>query len=222
MNESELGAANGDFSSSSASYRNSPGTDDSGSTLGDNFVGNSSSTSYQTNGGFNPTAQPGLTMIVNTSLVNFGTVSLATKMTQTATFSVKNYTSYGYIVQIIGSPPTQGAHQLTALTTDTAYNATVEQFGVNAVLNTVTGVGANPVQNPAGPPTFGYGVAGDGTTNHYVQSDKWRFNSGETVASAPRSSGETDYTLTFMLNAITTTPGGSYTGSLSLVATGTY
>ncbi|HEX3082168.1 MAG TPA: hypothetical protein VHQ86_02855 [Candidatus Saccharimonadia bacterium] len=219
--EGEIGG-NGQFNSNSLNYNINPNVDDGGASLGESTVGNGGSTNYQTNSGFNTTAQPGLTMIVNTGAVNFGTVTLATKMTQTATFSVKNYTSYGYVVQIIGSSPTQGSHQLTALTTDTAYNATVEQFGLNSVLNTVTGVGANPVQNPSGPPTFGYGVAGDGSTNHYVQSDKWRFNSGEIVASAPKSSGETDYTLTFMLNAITTTPGGSYQGNLSLVATGTY
>jgi hypothetical protein len=219
MNESEVGAM-GDFTAGSAHYSFAPGDGDAGSTLGENAVGNSASTNYQSNGGFNPTAQPGtLAFVVDTPSIDFGNVSVGTKTTALATFHVRNYTSYGYAVTIIGTPPTYAGHQLSALTTDTAYNATAEQFGVNLVNNTVTGVGADPVQNPTG---FGFGVAGDGTTNHYTQSDKWRFNAGETVASAPKSSGNTDYTATFMMNAIQTTPGGKYTGNIGFVVTGTY
>jgi hypothetical protein len=225
--ESQMGAS-GDFDSQSSSYRFDPGVDDGGSTLGDTGVGNSSSANYQTNAGFNTTAQPGLTMTINTGSVDFGNVSVGTQATGSATFSVINYTSYGYAVTLVGSAPTYGTHTLTALTTDTAYNATAEQFGVNLVLNTVAGVGADPVQVPAGPPTFGYGVAGDGTTGTYgtnrpyTVSDMWRFVSGETVASAPRSSGQTTYTMSMMMNAIQTTPGGKYSGALELVATGTF
>lgn len=217
--ESEIGAA-GNYNSGSAGYSMLPGIDDSGTTLGESTAGGtSSSTNYQTGSGFNTTAQPGLTMIVNTSLVDFGNVTTATKLTQTATFTVKNYTSYGYVTQIIGTAPTMGGHTLSPLTTDTAYSAAAEQFGVNIVRNTVSAVGADPVQNPSG---MGYGIAGDGIHSYYTISDQWRYNSGEVVASAPKSSGETLYTLTFMMNATTLTPGGQYRGAITLVTVGTY
>jgi hypothetical protein len=216
--ESEIGG-NGQFQSASSHYNINPNVDDGGSSLGESAVGNSVSSSYQTNSGFNTTAQPGLTMIVNTALMNFGVVPLGTKTTASGTFSVKDYTSSGYIVQIIGNTPTNGGHSLTQLATDTAYNATNEQFGCNLVSDTGVGTSANPVQNPPG---FGYGVAGDGSHTYYTLADQWRFNSAETIASSPKTSGETDYTMTCMINAINTTPGGTYTGALTLVTTGTF
>jgi hypothetical protein len=229
MNESELGAASGDFTSSSAHYSNVPHTDDSGSTLGDNFVGNSSSTNYQTNSGFNTTAQPGLTMLVNTASVDFGTVTPGTAATATATFDVTDYTSYGYVVTVVGNPPTMGSHQLTALTTDTASDTSAEQFGLNAVKNTspVNPLGDDPLQKPDNVYTssaFSYGVAGTGVGTAYAQANKFRYvsNDSSPVASAAKSSGDTLYTLSFLMNVKTTTPGGRYSGNLAIVVTGTY
>ncbi len=75
---------------------------------------------------------------------------------------------------------------------------------------------------------FSFGVAGDGTTGTfgttrpYTISDKWRYNSGETIASSPKTSGETDYTITFLANISALTPGGAYAGNIILCATGTY
>ena len=226
--ESELGAT-GDYNSASTNYRNTPGSDDSGSTLGDNFIGNSSSTSYQTNSGFNTTAQPGLTFNITKSVVDLGALTTASRSTDTATFNVKDYTSYGYVVTVVGTPPAYAGHQLTALATDTASAAGTEQFGINLVLNpTAPASGADPVQDPNGLPSQAFGAAGDGSTGTfgtnrpYTVPNKWRFVSGEVVASSPKSSGETDYTMTFMSNISALTPGGKYTGNLTLIATGTY
>jgi hypothetical protein len=223
--EGELGG-NGQFNSASTNFTFNPSVDDGGSSLGETAVGNGKSTSFQTNSGFDTTAQPGLTFIVNTSTVALGILSTGTKTTGTATFSVLDYTSYGYVVQIVGTTPGYGGHNLTALTTDTASSAGTEQFGINTVRNTVAALGADPVQVPSS--AFSFGVAGDGatgtygTTRPYTISDQWRYVSGDTVASGPKSSGETDFTMTFLANISGLTPSGGYVGSLSLVATGTY
>ncbi len=223
--ESEIGG-NGQFNSSSTNYSINPNIDDGGSSLGESAVGNSSSTSYQTNAGFDTTAQPGLTFIVNTSALYLGILTPASKSTGIANFSVKDYTSYGYVVQMIGSSPTYGGHNLTPLATDTSSAAGTEQFGVNTVRNTVAAIGADPAQVPS--VSFSFGVAGDGvtgtygTTRPYTISDKWRYVSGETIASGPKSSGETDFTMTFLANITNQTPGGTYSGNISLVATGTF
>lgn len=223
--EGEIGG-NGQFNSASSNFTFNPSTDDGGSSLGETAVGNGASTNFQTNSGFNTTAQPSLTFVVNTTTVPLGILSTGLKTTGTATFNVKNYSSYGYVVQIVGATPGYGGHNLTALTTDTASSVGTEQFGVNTVRNTVAAVGADPVQVPG--VTFSYGVAGDGatgtygTTRPYTISDKWRYVSGETIASGPKSSGETDYTMIFLANIGTLTPGGTYSGNISLVATGTF
>jgi hypothetical protein len=219
MNESQIGG-NGLFNSGSTSYQINPVSDDGGESLGASAVGNSSSTSYQTNAGFDTTEQPGLMIVLNSPSVNLGTLSQSLATFATATFDVRDYTSYGYVVQIVGSTPSNSGHNLTALTTDTASSAGTEQFGINTVYNTVAGRGANPVQVPSS--AFSFGVAGDGTHNYYTQSDKYRFNSGETIASSPKTSGDTTFTVTFLANMSTTTPGGVYSGNLDLVATGTF
>jgi hypothetical protein len=225
MNESEVGG-NGQFDSFSSNYSLVPSTDDSGASLGESAVGNSGSANYQTNSGFNTTAQPGLTLLVNSGSVDLGDLTTASKSTGTATFDVVNYTSYGYVVSLVGATPAYSTHNLMALATDTASSAGTEQFGVNTVRNTVASVGADPVQLPNS--SFSYGVAGDGTTGTYGStrpytiSDKWRYNQGETIASSPKSSGDTQYTLTFLANISTLTPAGKYNGGMDIVVTGTY
>lgn len=80
-----------------------------------------------------------------------------------------NYTSYGYVVQIEGATPTNNAHSLPAMTTETS-QAGIEQFGINLVANTqpVNPLGANPDNGQ-----FGYGtVATDyATANIFNYSD---------------------------------------------------
>lgn len=232
--ESEVGG-NGQFLSGSANYNINPNIDDGGSSLGESFVGNSASASYQTNSGFNTTAQPGLTLVVNTSLVDLGVLSLIAAKTATATFSVSNATSYGYVVQIVGQTPANNGHHLMAMTTnpegDVSQN-TVEQFGVNLVYNRSP---VDPVPGSADPSCqvagFCFGVAGNGVTGTYGTTRpytvggltaKYRYVSGETVASGPRTSGQTNYTVTFLANQSPTTPAGAYSGALSIVATGTF
>lgn len=230
--ETQIGG-NGQFNSSSANYSINPNTDDGGSSLGESAVGNSSSANYQTNAGFNTTAQPGLTLVINSSSVSLGNLTTGAASYATSTFDVTDYTSYGYTVQVVGTPPQYGTHTLTALTTDTASAAGTEQFGINTVQNTVAGQGANPLYVPdnvsyPSVSKFSFGVAGDGATGTYGSSrpytisDKFRFNSGDTIASSPKTSGDTRFTITYLANIAALTPAGKYTGNLSLVATGQF
>ncbi len=228
MVESQVGGT-GEFDSASSGYQFDPLTGDGGGTLGDSFVGNSASTNYQTNAGFNTTAYPALSLTINTPSVTLSPNPLSSTVASTgvATFSVLNYTSYGYVVTVIGSTLTHGASQIDALATDTTSSAGNEQFGFNLVANTSpVALGADPVQVPS--PSFSFGVAGDGstgtygTTRPYTVPDKYRFVSGETIGSAPKSSGRTDYTLSFLANIMPLTPSGTYNSALAIVVTGTY
>jgi hypothetical protein len=133
-------------------------------------------------------------------------------------------------VTVLGNTLSYGGHSITPMTTTSygdASSAGSEQFGVNLVANTSpVAVGANPSQYPDS--TFSFGVAGDGTTGTYgttrpyTVDGRYRFSPGETIASGPKSSGRTDYTMSFLVNISTLTPGGRYTGNVTLVATGTY
>lgn len=216
--ETEIGG-NGQFSSSSTSYSINPVADDGGSSLGETAVGNSSSTSYQSNSGFDTTAQPGLIFAITSATVNLGALSASSASTGQATFSVRDYTSSGYNVYMLGTAPSSSGHTLTADTSDTGWASNTEEFGVNLVANTSPAVGANATCQASG---FCYGVSGDGSTNNYIQTNKFRFNNDEVIASGPKSSGETDYTMSFMAGITGTTPAGPYQANLTLIATGSY
>lgn len=210
FNESAIGSG-GLIQSSSASYQ---GRD----SVGDIGVGSASSANYQIAAGSTTTNDPALSVAVN-GTINFNAFSSATATTATTTFTVLNYTTYGYIVQIIGNAPSNGSTTINAMdpagpTFPGASVAGTSQFGINLVANTSpVSVGANPNNGQ-----FGFGtVAGN-----YGTSNSYRYVSGETIAQATRNSGTTTYTITYMVNVPALTPGGIYSSDQTLIVTGTY
>lgn len=184
---------------------------------GETGVGNTSSTNYQAQAGFNTERQPSLEFIVNATTINLGVLTAGTTKTATSTFSVKSYLSSGYVVQTASPGPTNSGYQLSQLASPTASNSSVEQFGINLVANTSpTTFGANPAQNPSA--AFGFGTAASG----YNTPNQYKYVNGDTVAQSLKSSGETDYTISYIFNTTALTPGGTYTMQHVLVATATF
>lgn len=172
------------------------------------------STNFQVEGGNLTTNDPALTFAVDSAGVNFGNFSAGTASTTTLTFRVIDYTSYGYVVQTLGTPPKNGSHTISAMSSTGTSQAGTEQFGINLVANTSpASFGANPDHGQ-----FGFGSAAAG----YNTSNNFRFVSGETIASAPKSSGETVYTVSYIVNVSSLTPGGQYVGDQTILCTGTY
>jgi hypothetical protein len=212
IDESYIGPG-GALQSQSSTYTIDPGQQ----ALQGASTGESSSASFTTKGGSTTTADPSLTCGVNTSTINFGAFSTSTASTATATFSVLNYTSAGYIVSIVGQPPKQGSRVLNALATQTTSSPGTEQFGINLVANTSpTTFGADPVQVPSS--SFSFGAA----ASNYNTANQFRYVSGDTIASSVKSSGQTNYTISYLVNVATSTPGGTYSGGQTIVCTGTY
>ena len=186
-------------------------------TIGDTGTGGSSSANFRTQAGFNTTNDPRLSVIVNTSSVAFGSLSTATTMTATSSFSVLNYTAHGYGVYTIGSPPSSNNHTLEGMDPTDASQVGEEQYGINLKANTSPATfGANPLQVPGS--TFSYGAAATG----YNTANNYRYVAGEKIAEATQTSGQTDYTISYIVNVSNTTPGGQYVGAQSLVVVGTY
>lgn len=204
--ESVLGGG-GMVQSSSTNYQSS-------SSVGEAAAGAGSSPNYQIEGGNKTSPDPVLTFTVNNANATFGDFSASTTATATATFSVSNYTSYGYAVQVIGDPPKNGPHTIDAMASSDSPIPGLRQFGMNLVANTAPlSIGANPDQGQ-----FGFGVAAP----NYGTSNMYRYVSGETIATAPKSSGLTGYTITYIVNVDGLTPGGKYTSNQTLVCTGTF
>jgi hypothetical protein len=177
----------------------------------------SDSGSYRVLGGHTTTQDPSLVCALNASQINFGAFSTAVTSTATASFSVKNYTSYGYSVRLIGGTPKMGEYSLSSLSSTAPSELGTEQFGINLVANTSPEVfGAFPQQVPSS--DFS---SGDSTPN-YSTPNNFRYVEGETIASAGESSGQTDYTISYIINISTNTPGGDYSADQVILCTGTY
>lgn len=182
--------------------------------VGDIGVGTSTSGNYQVAAGSTTTNDPALSVAIGGSAINFGSFSAASPTTATATFTVLNYTSYGYIAQIVGNPPTNGATTLAAMSTTGSSVPGTSQFGINLVANTLpVSVGANPDTG-----AFGYGSAAP----NYATPNMYRYASGETIALSTKSSGLTTYTISYLINVNSLIQGGIYTSNETIIVTGTY
>lgn len=189
-------------------------------TAGEIAAGHSAGTLFRTQAGFNTDRSPYLAFSVVGGSTDLGYLSEAGTATTTGTFAVKTYLSQGYVVQVVSDPPTNlggSAHQLAPMTTAAGSSVGTEQFGMNLVANTAPAVfGADPVQVPDNTFSFGTVATGYGTANQY------KYNKGDVIASSTRSSGETDYTISFIYNIGDLTPDGTYVFNGTFVATSTF
>jgi len=206
IDEPTLGSGGLDQSSSS-NYTISGATNDLS-------IGNASSSNYQIETGSNTTPDPTLSFSISNANADFDTFSPTTAATATANFSVSNYTSYGYVVQIFGKAPTNGNHTIATMSSNDSSKIGIEQFGINLVANTTpTSFGANPDNGQ-----FGFGSI----SSNYATANSYRYNDGDTIAYASKSSGVTIYTISYLVNVASITPGGQYTSNQTIVITGTY
>jgi len=180
---------------------------------GDLVAGSGSSTNYSAQFGFNTSDEPFLEVITQAGNHDLGVLDSSTTASTAAYVKVRSYQSQGYVIQITGSPPKNGAHALAAIPSPSSAQPGAEQFGLNLVQNSNPAVGADPVQVPDG--TFSFGSI----MSNYSTSDLFMYQDGDIVAHSLSSSGETDYTLSMIFNISNITPGGQYKGSLSAVVT---
>jgi hypothetical protein len=211
IDESYMGQGSS-LESSSAGYRLEEGHQSTGAITA---TGSSSSLFSYVAGA--TTQEPTLSCILDTASIDFGNFSTALTSTANATFSVLNYTSYGYNVRLIGGAPKASDYSLSSLSSGDVSRVGVEQFGINLVANT----------SPANFGSFPEQVlgsefsSGDATTNYSIPNI-YRYVEGESIAAATQSSGRTNYTISYIINVETYTPGGVYTAEQVILCTGTY
>jgi hypothetical protein len=182
---------------------------------GEAAVGNTTSTNYQAQGGFNTTDVPLLEVAVNGS-IDLGILDTSLTHTGVASIQVRTYLASGYNMIISGSAPTYGSNTLTTLAAPTPSQTGVEQFGINLRDNATPNVGVDPAQYPDSSFSFGVPAA------DYNIPDSFTYNNGAIIASSNKSSGRTDYTLSMIANIKPSTPAGQYTTNLSVVVVPTF
>lgn len=187
---------------------------------GETGVGEVGSTNYKSVAGFNTNREEYIEFVVTNSGTDLGVLSTSSAATATGSFSVKTYLASGYVITTASDPPKSsgsGSHTLANLSSPTASSPGTEQFGMNLVANTSpTSFGSAPVQVPDG--TFSFGAVASG----YNTADQYKYVKGDVIAQSTQSSGQTNYTVSYLFNISTATPAGEYTFNHSLVATSTY
>jgi hypothetical protein len=184
---------------------------------GELTAGNTASTSFQAQAGFNTNREELLEVSVTGGAVDIGTLSPSAVTFGSVAFSVRNYLASGYAVILAGQAPTnKSGHTLTPMSSAGTSSPGTEQFGVNLKSNSSPAVGVDPVQIPDS--SFSFGAASTG----YNTANNFKFASGDTIAASPTSSGETDYTLSFIENITTNSSAGQYAAGLSVIVVSTF
>jgi hypothetical protein len=180
--------------------------------LGDSTSGGASK-SPKTTSSFGPITpeEPLLEVIVDPGVSNLGDLTTEQTATKTMNVRIRNYLSDGYTLQITGDPPSYKNHKLKTSSMPVASKPGTEQFGINAVANTTPNVGANPLQIPSNAFSFGE------LTSAYSTPNVFKYTSGEVVARSRSESGQTNYTISMMVNIANSTPAGLYNGEFSAV-----
>ena len=184
--------------------------------IGDMATGRSKSPSSTATFGSNTDSAPLLEVIIDPGQSNLGTLTTEKTASKTMIVKIRNYLSSGYIMQIVGVTPQYNGHSLQALTTPAASKAGTEQFGMNIVANTSPQLGAAPVQVPSA--NFSYGKAEPG----YDVANQFKYVSDDVIARSNSETGETDYTISMIINVSNTTPAGHYSADYAAIVTPTY
>ena len=166
--------------------------------------------------GVTPDNAPVLQMIVEAGPSNLGVLSTETTATKTTTVRIKSHLSDGYVLQVVGDAPKFNGHSLKTPQTPTLSKAGDEQFGINVAQNTAPSVGTAPVQVPAGQALFG------AANENYKLSNKFMYLSGDVIAHSLTESGETNYTVSMIVNIASNTPAGRYSGDFAAIVIPSY
>lgn len=160
--------------------------------------------------------EPLLEVIVDPGESNLGTLDTEHTASKSMVVRIRSYLSNGYTLQITGTPPKYGNHTLATPTTPTAAAPGTEQFALNAVANTSPNVGADLVQVPDAQTSFGE------VNDNYKTANLFKYVSGDVVAHSAKSSGQTDFTISMIVNISNSTPAGHYSGDFSAVVIAGY
>lgn len=185
---------------------------------GESAVGTTSSANYKAQGGFNTDRQPYLEFTVSNTNIDLGKLSTTSTRTATANFTIKAYLSHGYSIVNASDPPSNNGYVMQAITAaPTASSAGTEQFGINLVSNTSPiSFGADKTYTPDS--TFSNGLVAPDYSNHNM----FVYRKNDVVAYSNASSSYTNYTISYIFNISSVTPGGTYELHHVLVATATY
>lgn len=143
--------------------------------------------------------------------VNLGALSASTTGSGTSQIGVSTNANTGYAITVNGATLTSGSNSIAALATQTASTQGSAQFGLNLKANTTPSVGTE--------------VSGAGTataTANYGTSNSFRFVTGDQVASKGSADAFRLFTVSYIANIPGNQPAGTYTATMTYIATATF
>lgn len=167
---------------------------------------------------FSPTTStdPFLEVIVDKGVSDLGKLTTEKTATKTMIVRVQNYLSGGYIMQVVGDAPKYDDHSLKTSGSPAQSKPGTEQFGLNAVANSVPSFGADPVHMPNEEVNLSL------IEPNYRTPDRFMYRSGDVIARNKNPSGRTDYTISMVVNISNSTPAGHYAGDYAVIVTPVY
>jgi hypothetical protein len=144
------------------------------------------------------------------SLLDLGTFSTSATLYGTSQFVVGTNAAFGYVVNSNGNTLTSGNNIIPALTTQTASNTGVSQFGINLRNNSNPNVGSDPT-----------GSGGSPSAN-YNTVNQFRFSNGATIASHNDVANNRKYTESYIVNIDDDQPVGIYNTTITYQVTATF
>lgn len=184
--------------------------------IGDVAAGDSASAHVAASFGTVTPSEPLLEVIVEPGESNLGVLSAEKTATKTSIVRIRSYLSNGYTLQVVGDPPKYQNHTLATPATPTASAIGTEQFALNVVANTTPVIGAPPEQVPSASMSFGEPHA------NYATPNLFKYTSGDVIAFSNSASGQTNYTISMIVNISNVTPAGHYMGDFSAVVVPLY
>ncbi len=183
-------------------------SDDAWSTLID-----SGTVAASTAGQITVTATVGetLTFTLASATVVLGTLSTSATGSGTSSMSVATNAVSGYSVSYSGTTLSSGLNTITALESASASTMNTKQFGINLMSNTTPAIGSDKSGTGSGLPTIGYDTA-----------DLFKFNSGDTIASAAGPTNSNTYTVSYIANIDGSTAPGLYSTVITYTATANF
>lgn len=142
------------------------------------------------------------------SSVAFGTLSPSATNSGVSQLGVGTNGVGGYSITVNGATLTSGGNTISALAAQTASSIGSEQFGLNLRDNATPNVGTDPDGSGTATPTANYNTV-----------DSYRFVTGDSIASKNGSDQFRRYHASYIANINTATEAGSYTATMTYIAT---
>lgn len=133
-------------------------------------------------------------------------------LTAQSQMAVGTNASAGFAITAVGAPLSAGTSVIDSLESPSSSHAGSNQFGINLVANDQPEVG----QDPEGE-WLNAIVASD-----YAQPNKYKFISGDVVASSPNVSLMKKFTVSYIINSSKDLRAGVYTTTLNFIASGRF